>query len=160
MQDPSHYEVRLDWNAQDVVTDQYCRYLYNVPPHLRRQRQLWNTNRVARAYLTVKRKSLSDGLGRTCTKDHAHWREIIANSRDVLKIPLRVLSRCWQTALKQSGLPCWEMWNLSHAAAEIMEMHKQMMASCVPCCVCRRCGMGKEEVETIVADTSQLFSSL
>eukprot|EP00933_Yihiella_yeosuensis_P052111 TRINITY_DN5010_c2_g1_i1.p1 TRINITY_DN5010_c2_g1~~TRINITY_DN5010_c2_g1_i1.p1 ORF type:complete len:374 (+),score=45.52 TRINITY_DN5010_c2_g1_i1:358-1479(+) len=95
-----------------------------------------------------------------CKKAHAHFREIIANSRAPLRLPYRVLSRGWQIALRSSGWLCWELWQMSSAAAEVREMYNEVRASCKPGQPCSRCKQPKQDVEAIAADISQLFKDV
>ena len=158
--DTQHYEVLWAWTPQDLVFEQYIKHLDHVPPVFQRSASYWQVPKVARAYLTVKRKCFQTGIGLYCTKSHAHFREIIANARDPLKRPLRTLSRLWQVAFNQSGRPSWELWKMSNAVPELKRIHSELTQHVIPDMTRKRCHAEKAGFECIVADISQLFKDV
>ena len=158
--DRQHYEVMWSWTPQDLVHEQFLKHLDLVPCMFQRSASSWQVSRIARAYLTVKRKCFQPLAGLSCSKSHAHFREIISNARDPLKRPLRTLSRLWQIALKQSGRPSWELWKLSDAVPELNSIHSELVQHASPDMTCKRCHAEKADIECIVADISQLFKDV
>ena len=74
---------------------------------------------LPRAYLTPKGKCMSPSGGLSCTRQHAHEREIIGNSRDPLRKVLGKAARALRLARMLSGLPSWTLWNQSRLVIDI-----------------------------------------
>ena len=63
--DTRRYDAVWAWNPQDLVSEQYLQHSNHVTPMFQLSTACWNMSRMARAYLTVKRKCFQHDLGLT-----------------------------------------------------------------------------------------------
>lgn len=154
--DKIHYEHLPNYSAKMVAKLQRKRDILIVPKRWRNRQQA-EPSHLPRAYLTIKGKCLSADGALTCTKPHAHVREIVSNIHATQRRFLHKCARAIRLAKRLSGDPSWTLWN----PAELPKVLRGRVARLchVPQFVhtCKSCGGSKPPVAFCKADASQFF---
>ena len=111
------------------------------------------------AYHTYKGKCLAPSGGLSCTKDHAHEREIVSDFHNPCKKHLRLVARAVRLIKMLSGERTWTLWRQSQLKPVLKERvaHLKGHADCKIVCPC-----GKKkgnELSLIKIDAAQFFKA-
>jgi hypothetical protein len=135
-----------------------------IPKEHHPKRKLCETSMVSiaelpKGYQTYKSKCLDkENRGDTCTKDHAHEREICNNRLEPCGAFLRNGARALRLAVKLSSKHVWTCWNQSRITYEIrrriavLSLPDQFRNVCP-------CGRQKQRFVAIRVDAAQFFKA-
>ena len=111
------------------------------------------------AYHTYKGKCLAPSGGLSCTKDHAHEREIVSDFHNPCKKHLRLVARAVRLIKMLSGERTWTLWRQSQLKPVLKERvaHLKGHADCKIVCPC---GKRKATNSALSRLTLRSFSKL
>eukprot|EP00969_Alexandrium_andersonii_P300578 13288879-Alexandrium_andersonii.AAC.1 len=116
-------------------------------PERWRPRQPIGLEALARPYTTIKGKCLDKaGSGLSCSKSHAHDREIVACPDHAARGFMRSTARAARLLQKLSARPGWTLWRMSDIAPELVARVQGLAMH--PHCACR-CPCGRPKLDQL-----------
>ena len=158
--DKKHYAVRDNLTQEDLVAHKrYTASAYVPPSILKTSKPDFSTDRLPRVYLLKKTKCLKrHGKGLSCTKGHAHVREIHSNWKEPLKNVLRLAARGLRFCMLLSKRPTWTLWRSADICRVMEEKVGRLRRHPRRPGVCPTCGTHlKLGVTLLKVDAAQFF---
>jgi hypothetical protein len=155
--DPEYYRMCRTMSLEEVANIRNYLADCHLPLHISRK-HAFSTDNIQYAYHTYKTKCLSLCSGLTCTRDHAHEREIISDVRNPYRSYFRLIARSIRLVKFLACEPCWTLWYLNQLKIAVTHATSCLLDSpehqhqCV-------CGKPKEAISLAKVDASQYFKN-
>ena len=148
--------IRICQISRNKISHFRQRILEKNFPKCFRPRTRVTTQNLPRAYHLYKAKCCSENSGLTCTKPHAHYREIVADAKNTARTQSRLIAKAIRATKLLSEEFTWALWRQCDIQEVTTNRFRRLKA--VPCFkhfLCR-CGGNKHPTSIL---KSQFFKA-